>query len=123
MISNTIDFLQTRVCCMFVGNRDRKIEGNLIEFLGKRGWLLARERPCQFYPTAGAPTLAGKPTMTRVSSGAMIIEIWISYSQKQRSIKQIKLSETYPIFYFRALYQNTGPRTVAPDGCELVPST
>ena len=44
---------------MFIGTHSRKIEGDLIEFCNQQGWTLLRERPCQFYSQAKAPTLAG----------------------------------------------------------------
>ena len=59
LISRCANFLDDRVRCMFVGTHNRKIEGDLIEFLHQRGWMLMRERPCRFYPMLTAPTLTG----------------------------------------------------------------
>jgi FkbM family methyltransferase len=59
LISNILDFLSTKVRCLFVGTHSRKIEGDLIHDLRQRGWVLIREKPCQFYSMAGAPTLIG----------------------------------------------------------------
>jgi FkbM family methyltransferase len=60
LISRSMDFLDSTVSCLFVGTHSRKIEGDLIDFMRTRGWLLIREKPCQFYTIAAAPTLVGQ---------------------------------------------------------------
>ena len=60
LISHTIDYLSAHVRTMFVGTHSRKIEGDLIDLLRTRGWLLLRERPCRFYSTEPTATLVGQ---------------------------------------------------------------
>lgn len=45
LIKGSMDFLDKNVAMMFVGTHSRTIEGNLIEFLSSRGWVLEVERP------------------------------------------------------------------------------
>ncbi|SFE66751.1 FkbM family methyltransferase [Methylobacterium sp. 13MFTsu3.1M2] len=47
-----IDLLNSKVRSMFVGTHSRKIEGDFIEFFRGHGWVLTREKPCQFYSMA-----------------------------------------------------------------------
>lgn len=60
LIPSILDDLERKVRVLFLGTHSRKIEGDLIELLGSRGWGLYRERPCQFYPLSEAPTLIGR---------------------------------------------------------------
>ena len=48
LLSANIDLLDARVRTMFIGTHSRRIEGELLDLLHGRGWILVRERPCQF---------------------------------------------------------------------------
>lgn len=60
LIAHAIDYLSSRVRTMFIGTHSRKIEGDLIDFLRQRDWMLLRERPCRFYNTERTTTLVGQ---------------------------------------------------------------
>lgn len=47
---------------LFVGTHSRKIEGDLIATLFKRGWKLEREKPCRFDGQGHTPILTGLTT-------------------------------------------------------------
>lgn len=59
LIPNIIDELTKKVSVLMIGTHSRKIEGDFIASLPQKGWKLFRERPCQFYSMADAPTLEG----------------------------------------------------------------
>jgi FkbM family methyltransferase len=59
LISMCRDTLDSKVRHMFVGTHSRKIEGDLIDHFFGSQWRLLREKPCQFYSMADAPTLHG----------------------------------------------------------------
>ena len=60
LIPGSLDFLTERVSALFVGTHSRKIEGDIIDALHSRGWVLIREKPCQFYTSAPTATLEAK---------------------------------------------------------------
>ena len=59
LIPNILDALSKKVSVLMIGTHSRKIEGDFIASLPQKGWKLFRERPCQFYSMANAPTLEG----------------------------------------------------------------
>lgn len=63
LVPHLLDVFERKVRILFIGTHSRKIEGDFIKVLGDRGWLLFRERPCQFYPLSEAPTLTGRTYM------------------------------------------------------------
>lgn len=60
LIPGSLEFLCARVKSLFIGTHSRKIEGDLIEALMKRDWVLIREKPCQFYTSVSTPSLEAK---------------------------------------------------------------
>lgn len=60
LLLNSLPFLNQKVSAFFAGTHNRKIEGDLIHTLRNSGWILIREKPCQFYTTANTPTLTGQ---------------------------------------------------------------
>lgn len=59
VIPASLEVLTQKAKCMFIGTHSRKIEGDFIAQLADAGWRLIREKPCQFYHLAEAPTLVG----------------------------------------------------------------
>ena len=48
LLAANIDLIDGRVRTMFIGTHSRRIEGELLDLLHGHGWVLLRERPCQF---------------------------------------------------------------------------
>lgn len=68
LLNSILPFLEQQVRFVFIGTHSRKIEGDLLAELTARGWTLLRERPCQFNPSANAPSLTG---LTYVDGGQL----------------------------------------------------
>ena len=51
------DLLDQRVRWLVIGTHSRKIEGDLVELLFRRGWLLENEKPAKFTFAPSAPSL------------------------------------------------------------------
>lgn len=49
------ELLNSRIRSLFIGTHSRKIEGELLEYLSKIGWILRRERPTRFAFNANQP--------------------------------------------------------------------
>lgn len=62
LIRHARAFHDAKVRVLFVGTHSRKIEGDLIAFLMKRGWKLEREKPCRFDGRVHTPMLTGLTT-------------------------------------------------------------
>jgi FkbM family methyltransferase len=57
LVAAAADILDRRVRRMVIGTHSRKIEGDLIDFLYRRGWLLENEKPAQFTFNRATATL------------------------------------------------------------------
>ncbi|MFN3890908.1 MAG: hypothetical protein ACK4MV_10965 [Beijerinckiaceae bacterium] len=82
IVPRSIEALESKVTIMFIGTHSRKIEGDLIEFLHKRGWQLLREQPCEFDSTMNAPTLEGLTT----KDGGLVWQAPGSHTPQSRSV-------------------------------------
>ena len=62
VIPANVELLRTRVKRLFVGTHSRWIEGLVMKTMYEAGWVLERERPCQFTYIAQKPSLEGMTT-------------------------------------------------------------
>lgn len=62
LLAGSLETLEAKVAAMLVGTHSRVIEGQIVDLLIGRGWILHREKPCRVDWTLETPHLTGRTT-------------------------------------------------------------